>query len=316
MLIVIAMIVAGCTQTQQPGWEVKVEKSAESVEPETGIGPAAEEQVPMLTWTGCDVTKKAFMKPAAEEYEKKTGIKIEITGGGATKGIRAAAGGTADIGGTCRIAFPERFDEEKVLLTHVAWDALVFITHKNNPVDGITTQQAKDIMVGNITNWKELGGSDEKIIPVFRVQTESGKLSGVAYMTRMIFFNDQNIEYTSNAVFKTSSGPLEEYVEITPYTFAVSGISSARKRDLKIFKLDGIEPTKENIASGAYPLYRPLYLATKGEPTGEVKKFIDWMVSEEGQRVISDQGTVNLEEGKALKEKFQFWHNTDIIRNY
>lgn len=321
ILFIASLLISGCTNTQDTGWEVPVvNPSGESIQ-ETGIfenqiDTLEKEPITSLSWTGCGIVKNAFMDASAGEYENETGIKIEITGGGATKGIRAPAGGMADIGGTCRIALPERFDEEKVVLTHVAWDALVFVTHNSNPVDSITVQQVKEILTGNITNWKELGGPDENIIPVFRVQTESGKLSGVGYMARVMLFNDSEKNFTQKAIFKQSTGPIEEYVEITPYTFALTGVSSAKKRDFKILKLDGMEPNMENIASEKYPFAKPLYLATKGEPEGEVKKFIDWILSPNGQKVIHEQGTVNLEEGKDLKGSYQYWHNTHIIRNY
>lgn len=316
LLITISLVSMGCTEKPSPSWEEKLEMPSNVIPVEKSMDYKAGDNSPKLIWTGCGITQKAFMGAAALEYEEQTGIMIEITGGGATKGIRATAGGTSDMGGTCRVALPEKYPGENVLLTHVAWDALVFITHNSNPIDGITTQQAKDILLGKITNWKELGGPDQRIIPVLRVQDETGKLSGVGYMTRLMLFGDVDMNFTEDAVFKTSSGPVEEYVESTPFTFAVSGISSSRKRDLKIMKLDGMEPSKENIILGEYPLFRPLYLATSVEPTGEVDNFIEWILGEDGQRVISAQDTVNLEEGRGLKEKFRYWHNTYMIRNY
>ncbi|MEE8400627.1 MAG: substrate-binding domain-containing protein, partial [Candidatus Hydrothermarchaeaceae archaeon] len=217
---------------------------------------------------------------------------------------------------SCRMALPEYDEESNVLATHVAWDALVFITHKDNPVDGITTQQAKDIILGDITNWKEVGGPDEKIIPVFREQTASGKISGVGHDTRVLLFDNPDQDYQETAIFKKSTGPVEEFITVTPYTFAVDGISSAKKRDLKILALDGAAASKENIGSGLYPYYRPLFIMTKGEPTGKILDFVDWILGPDGQTLISEQGTVNLEEGEGLKEKYSAWHDTDRIRNY
>ena len=80
--------------------------------------------------------------------------------------------------------------------------------------------------------------------------------------------------------------------------------------------LNGIEPTKENIASAKYPFFRSLYLVTKGKPAGEVKAFIDWLLSKDGQKIVAGQGTVNLEEGRGLKVKFRFWQQTELITNY
>lgn len=96
----------------------------------------------------------------------------------------------------------------------------------------------------------------------------------------------------------------------------ISGVSSARKCKVKLLALDGVKPTKKNIAKGIYPLFRPLFLMTKGEPAGDVRDFLDWILSDEGQKVISDQGTVNLEEGRGLVKKFRHWEHTNLIRNY
>ena len=111
--------------------------------------------------------------------------------------------------------------------------------------------------------------------------------------------------------------PLEQFVESTEYAFGVTGVSSARKRKVKILAFDGVDPTPQNIASGDYPLFRPLYLVTKGPPAGAKKDFLEWILSDEGQAVLARAGTVNLAEGAALKALFEHWPaDTSVIRNY
>ena len=90
-------------------------------------------------------------------------------------------------------------------------------------------------------------------------------------------------------------------MENLPNAIAVTGVSSARKRDVKIIGVDGIQPSPENLADGEYPLYRPLYLTIPQDPEPEVKEFMEFALSEEGQRIIAEQGTVNLEMGQHLK---------------
>ena len=116
---------------------------------------------PKLVWKGCGISRKAFMAECAEAYEKKTGVHIELVGGGATLGIRATLAGDADIGGTCRPSLPNIFPEQEKggYLTQVAWDAICFITHPSNPVDGISSRQARDILTGKINNWKQVSRS-------------------------------------------------------------------------------------------------------------------------------------------------------------
>lgn len=277
---------------------------------------AADEGV-SLTWKGCGITRAAFMSQAAEAYKKKTGKSIKVVGGGATMGLRSAIAGAADMGGTCRPPLPNKFQEEEGgYLTMVAWDAICFITNPSNPVKGVTSQQARDIFTGKITNWSQVGGPDQKILVVYRTQGESDKNSGVGYMLRKLLFNDPDIDFVEDALHFRDTGLVEENIEKTEWSFGATGISSAKKKNLRILDLDNIAPTKENISSGQYPLYRPLFLVTKNSPEGETREFIQWLLSDEGQEIISAQGTVNLKEGQRLKETFKAWESKDRILNF
>lgn len=253
-------------------------------------------QASELKWIGCDISLHSFMNSVAAEYEKKTGVKISLTEGGSVKGITEVAAGKSDMGGTCRHSILR--DEEKgVKLQPVAWDAIVVITHKSNPVKNLTLQQVRDIFMGKITNWKEVKGPDQKI-RVFDV--EKGKMSGVGRMARTLVFKNPEQELTPTAEMFKTAGPMERAVEDEPWTIAFSGVSSARKRDVRIISIEGKEPTYENIANGKYMLYRPLYLVHKTDASPEVKKFVSFVLSDDGQNIIKSQGTVPLKEGAAL----------------
>lgn len=266
-----------------------------------------------LTWAGCGITKKAFMHECAKAYEKATGVRIELKGGGATLGIRKATAGSVDMGGSCRICKPDVTTEEKAAqMTLIAWDALVFITHPKNPVDSITLAQARKIFQGKIRNWKELGGNEVPISLVVR----RGKMSGVGYMGRRLLFNNPKTSYYARSLVVRSSGPLEQKIEKSVGAFGLTGISSAKKRKVKLLSINKVAPSKENIANGKYALFRPLFLVTNGKSKPEVQAFLKWILSKEGQAVISKQGTVNLAEGAALNEKYKFWENTKKITNF
>jgi phosphate transport system substrate-binding protein len=273
----------------------------------------AEEVV--LKWTGCGITKKAFMAEAAKAYETKTGVKIALSGGGATKGIRFANAGAADLGGCCRPALPATFaaKEGETHVTVVGWDAIVPIINPQNPVTDISTDQLKAVYTGQITNWSELGGPDQPLVLVVR---KGGEYSGVGYMARKILFGGEALPAPAGAMQVKSSGPLEKKVEAHPWAFGITGISSAKKRNVKIMSIDGAEATAAKIARGDYPTFRPLYLATKGVPSGETGKFISWLLSEEGQDVVEKSGTVSLRMGVGLKEKFQYWDDTSRVTNF
>lgn len=282
-----------------------------------GNAPAVE----LIKWTGCGITKKAFMGELAKTYQEKTGVVVSLSGGGATKGIRSVNDGNADIGGNCRPALPLDYPgvESNVEMYLVAWDALVPVVHGDNPVNSISSQQLQDVLTGKISNWKDLGGEDK---PIF-VLAREGKISGVGYMTRKIIFSGANVDYSSNASLMKSSGPLENKIAFDPYAVGVTGMSSAKKRiesgkKMKILMVDGVEASKGNIGTGRYPFFRPLYLSVnpKSLNYNQTKKFIDWVLTSEAQSIIDSVGTVNLYTGKELKNKFNNWENKDKIVNF
>jgi len=255
-------------------------------------------QAEELNWAGCGISKKAFMSEMAKVYEEEKGVKINLQGGGATKGIRNTADGSTDIGGSCRHAIPTPA-EKGVKMTPIAWDALVVITHPENPVNNITHEDLKKVFSGEIKNWKELGGNDAAI----EVFARKGKISGVGLVSRELIFGNTDIDFAATEEFK-STGPLEKKLEQSPNAIALDGISSARKRNLKFLSLNGVEPSKENIISGEYILFRPLYVVTAKKASDKVKEFLKFAKSSKGQEVISSQGTVTLAEGKSLWKKY------------
>ncbi|NOZ68853.1 MAG: hypothetical protein GXP46_06340 [Deferribacteres bacterium] len=108
-----------------------------------------------LTWTGCGITKKAFMAEIARLYEEKTGIKIRLSGGGATRGIRWVAAGLSDMGGSCRHRLIDSNgtvykEESNTELIPVAWDALVVIVNRDNPVSNISLENLKKVYDGKM----------------------------------------------------------------------------------------------------------------------------------------------------------------------
>ena len=253
-----------------------------------------------ISWAGCGITKKAFMSELAAAYTEKTGIKIELQGGGATRGIRDTANLKVDMGGTCRMTLPESANIELHATLHpVAWDALAIIANKRNPVNNITTEQIKRIYTGKITNWKEIGGPNAPI----NLYVRNGMISGVGYAIRQYIFQDGGKPFTDQARFVKSSGPLEKAVEKDPYALGITGISSARKRNVKIQGFDGKVPTYENVKNGNYGLYRPLYLVTGPAPSKKVMDFIDFANSEDGRQILRDNGTVPYMDGIGLMSK-------------
>ncbi len=260
-----------------------------------------------LTVTGCGISKKAYLEKALQVFAEKHGIRHRLSGGGATKGIRLTQLGKVKVGATCRQRLADiggtlHEAEKDIELIHVGWDALVVITHRDNPRKNITSQNLRDIFDGKITNWQELGGADRPI----RVLTRRGTDSGVGYMARLLIFGDADYEFKNKGRVYRSTGPLEKAAMNFEGSIALDGISSAKKVDVALIGIDGVEPTKENVASGRYPFFRPLYLAiNKHDDDPMVKAFVDFLLGAEGQKIVSEQGTVNLEEGRGLVEKWR-----------
>jgi phosphate transport system substrate-binding protein len=265
--------------------------------------PILAEQQPTLRWVGCGISKKAYLVALAKAYEKKTGVVIDVQGGGATRGIREVAALSADMGGSCRRRIFSAEEERGVTQVPVAWDALVVIVHKDNPVENISMDTLRKVYLGEITNWRQLGGNDAPI----ELFARKGKISGVGRTARKLLFNNYEQEFAASRIFK-SSGPLEKELVANLNALAISGISSARKRDVKILKLDGKSPSYDNVKAGDYLLYRPLYLVyNEDSPHADViKDFIRYADTEEGRNVIRSNGTVPYLEGlNLMKNKLQ-----------
>jgi len=278
-----------------------------------------------ISWAGCGISKKGFMSDMAKAYEKKTGIKINLSGGGATKGLRKVASGKINLGGSCRLplVFKSKDGTSKVIgieknlnVIPVGWDALVAIVHKENKlIDNITTEQLRGILVGKITNWNQLGAKINKPINVY---VRKGKISGVGLTLRQQLFNNVDQKFATTAIILKSSGKIEKALEKDKFGIAVSGISSSRHRKLKMLQLDTIEPTMENLKKSKYSLYRILFLVAPKDylKDPDLKAFVDFALSIQGQKVIKKAGTLPYRLGLGLLRtatSFSYLQSMDVV---
>lgn len=279
------------------------------------VSPLASQAAPGdkgLTWAGCGISKKAFMTEMAKAFEKKTGIKIKLQGGGATKGIRKVSAREIDLGGACRqtLVKPNSLaphsKETRVQMDPVAWDALVVLVHPSNPVKNITLKQLRAIYTGRITNWRQIPGGKNAPIELY---VRKGKISGVGRTIReLIFYDYEKVFKSPGMITVKSSGPLEKAMQVQPNAIGISGISSARKRlpKLKILQLEGKAPTYGNIKNGEYLLYRPLFLVVNLHDLNNplIIKFSQFVHSEEGRAVMRKVGTVPYADAMSLWLKY------------
>ncbi len=257
--------------------------------------PAASAGQPMIA-SGCSVSNVGYLNDLAKEYERRNpGIHILVRGGGSLLGITELRGDKTDFAASCKSKGPS--DPANFEFVTVAWDALVFIVNKSNPVSDITPEQVRDIYDGRIDNWKSLGGPDLGIKSY--VSTPEG-MGGIGEALAKYILGGREISHQPNSVVMASSVAVwEQMVEQSPEGFASTGFASARKRSVKMLRVNGVPPTKANIVSGKYPLRRRLYLVyDKREVRPEVRKFINYALGREGQKFIGGLGIPSLAEIK------------------
>ncbi len=281
-----------------------------------------------LTWVGCGISKLGFMQDLATAYEKQTGIRINLTGGGATKGLRQVASQHSDLGGSCRLplvyknsdgSYNIEESEKKLKIIPVGWDALVVIVNQQNRlINSISRDQLRDVLTGKITHWKQLGADSDKPIHLY---VRRGKISGVGRTLRQQLFNNTVQAFSAAATILPSSGKIEQAVGNDPLGLAVSGISSSRHRPVKLLQLEGIEPNMGTLQAGNYHLYRQLFLVVSDSYRNrpEIKGFVDFALSLDGQKVIREAGTLPYHQGLSLIYKAaseDYLNSIDILEKY
>ncbi len=176
--------------------------------------------------------------------------------------------------------------------TPIGSEAFVFFVHKDNPIDSLTTEQIQKIYSGEITNWKELGGKNEKIA-AFQRNEGSGSQS----MLKRFMGDIPIMEAPTEQVNDLMAGIVEQVANYKSksgsigfsFRYYMEGI--IQNPDIKLLAVDGVAPTIENIKNGSYPIVAPLYAVTyEGNDNENVQKLIDWVLSDEGQYIIEQTG--------------------------
>lgn len=246
-----------------------------------------------LSATGADESKidivgSTSVQPVAEKlveaYEQShPDVKINVQGGGSSVGIKSAEEGSADIGMSSK-----ELDEKSNLKEYeLGKDGIVIAVNPDNSVSDLSNDQLKAIFSGEITNWKEVGGKDA---PINVVTREEG--SGTLDAFEGIVMGDSKIK--DGAVVQSSTEAVKQSVAQNPN--AIGFVSFAHMSDdVKALDINGVAPTSEAIADGTYELQRPFLFLTNGEPTGDVKEFIDWVLSKEGTKILEEEKVIKSE---------------------
>lgn len=235
-----------------------------------------------IKYAGCVTIQENLLKEVKPLYEQKTGNKIGLSGGGAGAGIRSVLSGLVDIGGISRPLKPEEIKQGLVAYT-IGYTAVAVVVHKDVHIDNLTVKELRELLSGKINNWKEAGGQD---MPV-RVVIPSKGYASRDETERIVMGKER---FVDNALI-TPEQTLCETVETTEGSIGIVDTSLLDIKRVKVVKLEGLLPDKANIKNGRYKLIVPINLVTKGEATGIIQDFINFMLSPEGQAIVEKKFT-------------------------
>ena len=229
----------------------------------------------------------------AEVFPHKNGVEFQVTGGGSGTGIAALINGTTDI---CASSRPIKSSEVQQLKAkykyqgmevRVARDGINIYVNKSNRIRQLTMEQIRLIFTGKITNWKDVGGADKKII-LYSRENNSGTYE--FFKEHVLLKQDfsaeaQHMAGTAALINAISKDPSGIGFGGAAYAANVMALSVAKERTSAY-----ISPSEKTILNGQYPISRFLYFYTNSRPKGTIKKFIDWVISPAGQKVVQKVG--------------------------
>jgi phosphate transport system substrate-binding protein len=240
----------------------------------------------------CSTTVLPIGQATAEAYMKKNpNVNISISGGGSGNGIKALIDKTTQIAMSSREMKKEEIELAKARKVNpmehkVAIDALTPIVHPSNPVANLTIEQLSLIYQGKIRNWKEVGGTDLQIVVISR-DTSSGTYE--SWQEKIL----HKEKVTPRAQLQASSGAVVQAVSKNRFAIGYVGIGYVNK-SVKALTVNGSVANEKNALNGTYPIARPLFMYTDGEPKGIVAGYLNFVKGPEGQKIVKKEGFVPL----------------------
>ena len=258
-----------------------------------------EAKITMVGSTTVGPIAKAF----AEYYmELHKNVNITVKESGSGDGAKALVNGACDIANMSRFMKDKEFKAAVhggiMPVAHVvAMDGLPLLVHPSNPVKNLKLEQVRDIYAGKITNWKQVGGADLKIVRVSR-DTNSGTYETFSKLV----MKKQKI--AAGTEYVGSNGAVRQRVQSTPAAIGYAGLGFV-DRTVRALTINGIAPSKQTVATGRYAIARPLYMFTNRYPRlgSHVHAFITLHLTEAGQRIIEAIGFVPVTRYKTGEQK-------------
>lgn len=229
-------------------------------------------------------------------------IRISVTGGGSGTGIAAMINGTVAIANASREMKPEEIAAARAngidpIEFIVARDAIAVVVNLSNPLSRLTIQQISDIYTGKVSNWKEIGGEDRPIVLLSR---ESNSGTYVYFLENVIRRGDSKSKllFSSDTLLMPSSEGISSEIRQNPNAIGYDGLGyvTPDQKVIAVAKNEGapyVTPSAETVNNGSYPIARPLYMYTSGQPTGQIKDYLDWILKG-GQALVTKLGFVPL----------------------
>ena len=238
----------------------------------------------------------------AEEYQVvNPSVRLSVTGGGSGTGIASLINGTVDIANASR---EMKQEERETALENgsdpvefvIARDAIAVIVNLENPVDHLTLQQISDIYSGAIDNWQDVGGEDR---PIVRLSRETNSGTHVYFLEEVIRLGDKNNTtlFAQNTLLLPSSEGIGAEIKQNPNAIGYDGLGYVTE-ELKVIGVASssddpfIFPSADTVNNGQYPIARDLYMYTNGEPEGFIKEYLDWILSTDAQKIVTELGFV------------------------
>ena len=250
--------------------------------------------------TGTVITAgSTSVQPLSEELAKafmdaNPGITVEVQGGGSGQGIKAIQEKIADFGAISRESKPE----EKASITKeyvIAKDGVAVVVNPATTVTNLTLDQINKIYTGQIKNWKEVGGADAPIVVVSR-EEGSGTRGAFTEITKVLTKDAAGKETdgtTADALVQGSTGAVMQTVATTPNTIGYVSLGSLSDT-VKAVDVEGVTPSTETVLSGEYKISRPFIYITGGELTEAAQKYIDFVMSADGQALVEENGFIKV----------------------
>lgn len=287
-LIAGAAIVAaatGCSETATSsvaGTDSSAAGTSSGASSAEASSAATEELSGTLSMNGSTSMEKVIKAVNGAFMEKNKGVTVNLNLTGSGTGIQEASEGKCDIGNSSRKLKDE--EAEKLDATVVGLDGIALVVNPANKLEDITLEDLAKVYLGEITNWKELGGDDKSIVVIGR---EDG--SGTRDGFESIVMGDKEPKYAQEL---ESTGSVINAVATTDGAIGYASLANVDET-VKALKIGGVEATEENVKSGAYEVQRPFICATlKGSDNKLVKAYLDFILSEEGQALVLAQGAV------------------------